>query len=1140
MRSAAALNFRLLKPGQLRAARAASFRTTHHGGARLNRGCDDDLLKFTVFSPAWLPMRFGAVAAVVFGMALPLWAAPLDATSDARRRVAQAEARGDAHFRKAAKHYSASRQRWARIEKEAGERQAHDVARAAVAARTALAVLLRRPQLLPPATPPPPPPPLAARADAATPVELERLLGFVTTIERGFLAQQNRERRDDLLLFETLALLLRLAGEIHHVQADAEYAAALAVVERHVDSKVPAAAAVDAGAAWRDSSRVRLLYKLRRFDRAAAVLESESIDLDALDSKNVTRHLRVVFGLARFRGDLAAEGSALKELRRRGEKAEESTRLGARFRSFALGRKVDLVHAADTSLAVLQGFQLQPHDSRLLRHFAALCALELGEYSLAEEILAGGDLRAERDSWLRASMAARLGLARSRLGDDEGALIAFELARASTKELHPSTSFQAKLLLNEARAGLGLWKLEDAHRRAAAVLSLADVSAEYKVRARLLIANALYERSKEEPSLLADVRRTHDAAQRDLDTATNLASDVVAELRAALAIDRANAHRLEVLRLRGGAAIEERRRELWSEAIRLQDDALRQADAANLPRLASVAAGNLGELYLESGDIESAKSFVDWALERARQLGLFETEWRCHWYRARIASASGDEEGADAHYSAALDLVEGRRARIVDFGRKSGFLNDKSALYRDLVAREIRRGNAAKALTMAERAKARALVESMGWRHFPLHDQQERALLGRWMTAIARHERASQSRAPRLLGAAAKPLDLDAVRRELSEIKSELAKRVRPGSALAAIVNGDPADAQTIRNKLLPPAQTLVEYFALEDSLVVFVVNGVGVDVRRLGVSVTDVQRQTESFLRGGAADVAAARRLYDWLVAPVRQLMDQPRVVVVPYGPLHQLPFETLRDHKGSALIDAYEISYLPAASALRYVNKTRPCANKEKLRLLAVVDPATDYDRDGEPDLVPLPFARQEVQSFAWRFAERDVLAGNQAIESECVRRAGDYDVIHYACHGEFHASRPWESPLFLAAGDGEDAAADGRLRAGEIYGLDLRKSCLVTLSGCETGKSAVGRGDDPISLSTAFLHSGARALIVSLWRVEDEATSVLMNIFYRRWLEEGQTKSAALRDAKLEMAAGKFSHPRQWGAFILIGES
>ena len=205
--------------------------------------------------------------------------------------------------------------------------------------------------------------------------------------------------------------------------------------------------------------------------------------------------------------------------------------------------------------------------------------------------------------------------------------------------------------------------------------------------------------------------------------------------------------------------------------------------------------------------------------------------------------------------------------------------------------------------------------------------------------------------------------------------------------------------------------------------------------------------------------------------------------------------------------------------------------------------MDPDTDYNHDGKPDLPPLPFARDEVLGFASRFQERQILIGPAALKAECQRFAPLFDVIHCACHGEFYPARPWESALFLsgAAADSrrKQDSTDGRLRACEVYGMDLRRSRLVALSGCETGRSQVFPGDDTVSLATAFIHSGASSLLVSLWKVEDQATAALMKSFYRKWIQEGKDKAKALRESKLELLESPYSQPRQWAAFVLIGQ-
>jgi len=112
-----------------------------------------------------------------------------------------------------------------------------------------------------------------------------------------------------------------------------------------------------------------------------------------------------------------------------------------------------------------------------------------------------------------------------------------------------------------------------------------------------------------------------------------------------------------------------------------------------------------------------------------------------------------------------------------------------------------------------------------------------------------------------------------------------------------------------------------------------------------------------------------------------------------------------------------------------------------------------------------------------------------------------------------------------------------ADGQLSAVDIIGLDL-PGALVTLSACETGRSVVAAGDEPLGLSRAFLYAGAGTLVQSLWRVEDDSTARLMARFYAA-LREGQTKGAALRAAQLSLLGGHGGHPYLWAPFQLIGD-
>ena len=110
---------------------------------------------------------------------------------------------------------------------------------------------------------------------------------------------------------------------------------------------------------------------------------------------------------------------------------------------------------------------------------------------------------------------------------------------------------------------------------------------------------------------------------------------------------------------------------------------------------------------------------------------------------------------------------------------------------------------------------------------------------------------------------------------------------------------------------------------------------------------------------------------------------------------------------------------------------------------------------------------------------------------------------------------------------------------LTALEASGLDLGGTRLVVLSACETGVGAVRNGEGVYGLRRALVMAGAESQVMSLWKVDDEATRELMVAYYKRLLA-GEGRSEALRQVQLEMLASKErSHPFYWAAFIPSGE-
>jgi CHAT domain-containing protein len=329
----------------------------------------------------------------------------------------------------------------------------------------------------------------------------------------------------------------------------------------------------------------------------------------------------------------------------------------------------------------------------------------------------------------------------------------------------------------------------------------------------------------------------------------------------------------------------------------------------------------------------------------------------------------------------------------------------------------------------------------------------------------------------------------------------------------------------------------LVEYFIAKGHLVAFVVTRNTLHALRLRVKAPEIQRLLQLFWlnlravpksspeRVGLLTVNAQgilQRLYRHLVAPLSDwLAPYQRLIIVPHGQLHYLPFHALRD--GDAyLLSQFEVSYLPSASLMSYERARQ----NDGQGLVAL-----GHSQDGR-----LPYTVQEAHAVAdcW---PGEVFVENEATLALVKEAAADCQILHLATHAEFRA----DNPLFSGM-----ALADGWLTTLDIFNLRLRAS-LVTLSACQTGRNVVGGGDELLGLMRAFLSAGADSLILSLWAVEDRSTARLMESFYAK-LSEGCTKAAALRSVLLEFDHGQYAedtkmaevyqHPYFWAPFYLVG--
>ena len=264
---------------------------------------------------------------------------------------------------------------------------------------------------------------------------------------------------------------------------------------------------------------------------------------------------------------------------------------------------------------------------------------------------------------------------------------------------------------------------------------------------------------------------------------------------------------------------------------------------------------------------------------------------------------------------------------------------------------------------------------------------------------------------------------------------------------------------------------------------------------------------------RSPASTAPIWQELSDLLLPPLPADVD--RLVVVPSGPLHRLPYAALPLQGGDLLGDRVVISYLPSLQV--------PGALRQR-RARRTDQPSLDYL--GMADTLRLLHAGPEVETSAGAFARVQILQDRDATVGALNRFASDARVIHFAMHGDLDLANPAASGLNLS---------DRLLSVTEMELLELRAE-LVICSACDSGLGHDAPGEGPLTAARALMIAGADAVIVSLWRVDDEKTSSLMSDAVTQ-IAGGESAAAALRSASLRL---RRSHPNPyfWAPFVLIG--
>jgi CHAT domain-containing protein len=556
----------------------------------------------------------------------------------------------------------------------------------------------------------------------------------------------------------------------------------------------------------------------------------------------------------------------------------------------------------------------------------------------------------------------------------------------------------------------------------------------------------------------------------------------------------------------------------------------------------------------------------------------------------------GEMEQARAELQRAIDLVETVRPTLRPEGRPSYFTS-KQPLYDayidvllSLHEKEPAAGHHVAAFDASQDARSRPLLDTLQEARADLRGDADHLLLARERELQVRVN-AAADRAMALLDNAAAVTSPGVDEEVLAEVLVEyraVRRAIRASSPSYRTMRPlEPLHSAGIQ-QLLDSDTVLLEYWIGDQRSVAWVVTRQSVYAATLApkTEIHALARKAYEELatprRGRHTPATAVVRLSDAIVAPVSRHLDRKKVLVVADGVLEGVPLGALVHPVASngqrrLLAEAHELTYLPSATAAAALGdaswprppragtvavfadpvfaRDDPRVRSPRGKRPAMAETTPPYVRSIErsaqdlgvmPSGAPLPrlpFARAEAESILRLVpAEGAFNAVGFAADLATLTRTdlSRFRIVHFATHGLIHPLHPLLSGIVLSLVDRDGGRQNGFLRLHDIYNLRLPVE-LVVLSACQTGVAEATEIHGAVDITHGFMAAGARRVLVSLWKIDDEATAELMKYFYEHLLGgENVSPASALRSAQLALRRNpRWSAPYFWAGFVLHGD-
>lgn len=613
---------------------------------------------------------------------------------------------------------------------------------------------------------------------------------------------------------------------------------------------------------------------------------------------------------------------------------------------------------------------------------------------------------------------------------------------------------------------------------------------------------------------------------------------------------------------------------------------------------------HLGHIYEHTGRKELALKHYNSALALHLATKDRQGEALTRYNLASAYRAHGDLEQAQQEIETSLRLVDSLRSDVGSHDLRLSYfasVQQYYSFYIDMLMQKHKsdpaNGFEVVAFQASERARARNLLDMLMESRADIYESVDPVLKEKEFT-LRQALSAKSERQMRLLGggkysaqeAAGLEKEISNLIFELENVRAQIRER---SPRYKALTEPQPLTLKDVQN-MLDENTLLLEYALGKERSYLWAVEKTGINTYELPEREKIEASAQRLYSLLSARQLKRGESLAEWearaketdeqywpralelgkmILGPVRGQLGTKRLLIVADGALLLVPFSALAvpalgnrsELEPTPLILDHEIVSLPSASTLAVLRSMTTNRQPATKAVAVLADPV--YERDdprlkakpdgdsntnptdvdlslidtgsGIPRLLVSAEEAEEIVQMAPNGDGLKALSFDANLDTVRSPAMAQYRIVHFATHGIFNYEHPELSAIILSLYDEEARPRPGFLRLQEVYNLNLPVE-LVVLSACDTALGEEVDGEGLIGLTRGFMNAGAKGVVASLWRVDEDATAELMKYFYAGVLKEGLAPATALRNAQIKMWQSKRRHPPYyWAAFVLHGE-